>query len=129
MYNLTVSTSYAYSLTVNDIAVGPHQVSPRDPPYVVPKPLGNVIVTVPGLGEINFLDIADQQIGGFSKGTWGVLISYQGEEVVFRYEGGGQLTLTVNGFGQAKLSGNGGFSQIDRGSFILPGQQQDSPES
>ena len=129
MYNLTVSTSYAYSLTVNDIAVGPHQVSPRDPPYVVPKPLGNVIVTVPGLGEINFLDIADKQIGGFSKATWGVLISYQGEEVVFRYEGGGQITLTVNGFGQAALSGNGGFSQVDLASFVLPGQQEGSPRS
>lgn len=129
MYNLTVSTSYAYSITVTDIAGGPHQVSPRDPPYVLPKPLGNAIVTVPGLGEINFLDIGDQQIGGFSKATWGVLISYQGEEVVFRYEGGGQVALTVNGFGQAKLSGNGGFSKIDLGSFILPGQEAAPPES
>jgi hypothetical protein len=129
MYNLTVSNSYVYSITVYDIAVGQHQVSPRDPAYVVPKPLGNAVVTVPGLGEINFLDIGDQQIGGFSKATWGVLISYQGEEVVFRYEGGGQLTLNVNGLGQAKLSGNGGFSQIELSSFVLPGQQQDSPES
>lgn len=129
MYNLTVTNSYAYAITVYDIAVGPHQVAPRDPAYVVPKPLGNVVVTVPGLGEINFLDIGDQQIGGFSKGTWGVLISYQGEEVVFRYEGGGQLALTVNGFGQAKLGGNGGFSQIELGSFVLPGQEAGSPES
>jgi hypothetical protein len=129
MYNLTVSNSYAYAITVYDVAVGQHLVSPRDPPYVVPKALGNAVVTVPGLGEINFLDIGDQQIGGFSKATWGVLISYQGEEVVFRYEGGGQVTLNVNGLGQAKLSGNGGFSQIELGSFVLPGQQQDSPES
>ncbi len=129
MYNLTVSNSYVYALTVYDIAVGQRQVAPRDPPYVVPKPLGNAVVTVPGLGEINFLDIADQQIGGFSKATWGVLISYQGEEVVFRYEGGGQLALTVNALGQAKLSGNGGFSKIDLSSFLLPGQQLDSPES
>ncbi|HEX8274259.1 MAG TPA: hypothetical protein VF615_16605 [Longimicrobiaceae bacterium] len=129
MWNLTVSTSYAYAITVYDVAVGQHQVAPRDPPYTVPKPLGNVVVTVPGLGEINFLDIGDQQIGGFSKATWGVLISYQGEEVVFRYEGGGQVTLAVNGFGQAKLSGNGGFSKIDLASFILPGQEEASPES
>lgn len=129
MWNLTVSNAYAYGITVNAANVGQHLVSPRDPAYVVPKAQGNVIVAVPGLGEINFLDIGDQQIGGWSKATWGVLVSYQGEEVVFRYEGGGQLSLTVNGFGQAKLSGNGGFSKIDLGSFVLPGQQQDSPES
>lgn len=128
MWNLTVSNAYAYGITVSASNVGQHLVSPRDPAYVLPKAQGNVVVTVPGLGEINFLDIGDQQIGGFSKATWGVLISYQGEEVVFRYEGGGQLTLNVNGFGQAKLSGNGGFSKIDLSSFVLPGQQEDSPE-
>ena len=122
MWNLTVKNSYVYSITVTDPNVGPHQVSPRDPAYVSPKALGNVVVAVPGLGEVNFLDIGDQQIGGWSKATWGVLISYQGEEIVFRYEGGGQITLTINKFGQAQLSGNGAFAQISLGSFILPGQ-------
>lgn len=83
--------------------------------------LGNVYVTVPGLGAVNFIDVGDKQIGGFSKATWGVLISYQGEEVIFRYEGGGQIELTINSFGQAELRGNGGFSQIRIGSFDIKG--------
>ena len=90
-------------------------------PVRLPQTFGNVYVTVPGLGAVNFLDVGDRQIGGYSKSTWGVLISYQGEEVVFRYEGGGELELTVNGFGQAELRGNGGFSQLRLGSFVLKG--------
>jgi hypothetical protein len=90
-------------------------------PVKLPQTLGNVYVNVPGLGAVNFIDVADKQIGGFSKATWGVLISYQGEEVIFRYEGGGQLELTINGFGQAELRGNGGFSQIRLSSFEITG--------
>jgi hypothetical protein len=34
-----------------------------------------------------------------------VLIAYQGEEFVGRYEGGGQLTVVINQYYQAELSG------------------------
>ncbi len=34
-----------------------------------------------------------------------MLIAYQGEEFVGRYEGGGQLTVVVNQYCQAELSG------------------------
>jgi hypothetical protein len=81
------------------------------------SPLGNGYVTVPGLGAVNFTDVGDTQIGGYSKATWGVLLSYQGEEVVFRYEGGGEITLTISKFGQAQLTSNGSLSTIRLGSF------------
>jgi hypothetical protein len=35
----------------------------------------------------------------------GVLIAYQGEEYVGRYEGGGQLAVEINAYYQAVLSG------------------------
>jgi hypothetical protein len=81
--------------------------------------LGNGYITVPGLGDINFTDVGNDNIGGFSKATWGVLISYQGDELVFRYEGGGDIKVNINKYGQAEISGNGGFSQIRLSSFEL----------
>ena len=83
------------------------------------RKLGHATVEVIGLGRVNFTDIGDKHAGGHSKATWGVLISYQGEELVFRYEGDGQIQLTVNQFGQAEMSGNGEFSLVPLPSFIL----------
>ncbi len=83
------------------------------------NPLGNGYVTVPGLGAVNFTDVAQDNIGGFSQATWGVLISYQGEEIVFRYEGGGELNVNLNKYGQAEISGNGAFSRIRLDSFVV----------
>jgi hypothetical protein len=67
--------------------------------------LGDVIILVPPRGPLSFHDIADQHIGGDSNETWGVLIAYQNEEAVGRYEGGGQLAVEINQFYQAVLSG------------------------
>ena len=67
--------------------------------------LGDIGIVVPTRGTLSFHDIADTHIGGDSKETWGVLIAYQGEEYVGRYEGGGQLTVEINQYYQALLSG------------------------
>lgn len=67
--------------------------------------LGDVTFDVPTRGPLSLHDIADQHIGGDSKETWGVLIAYQGEEFVGRYEGGGQLAIQINQYYQAILSG------------------------
>ena len=77
--------------------------------------LGNAWIRSTEGGTINFLDIADQHIPGDSGETWGVLISYQGEEFVGRYEGGGQLHVTFNKFMQGMLSG------MDLRQVYLPG--------
>ena len=67
--------------------------------------LGDVTIIVPTRGPLSLHDIGDTHIGGDSKETWGVLIAYQGEEYVGRYEGGGQLTVEVNEYYQVVLSG------------------------
>jgi hypothetical protein len=67
--------------------------------------LGNMSFSTQQYGTLNLLDIADTHIPGDSKETWGVLISYQGEEIVGRYEGQGQLFITFNTYGQAHLEG------------------------
>lgn len=115
MYTVTIINNYHDTLLTS--FGGP--INKGDTRPVKSGPLGNGYVTIPGLGAVNFTDVGDSQIGGFSKATWGVLISYQGEEIVFRYEGGGEIQLTINKFGQAELSGNGGWSKISLGSFVL----------
>lgn len=115
MWNLTVKNDYYAPITVLGEVLNPGQT------ITWPSALGSGVIGIPGLSEISFLDIGDKQIGGFSKATWGVLISFHGEEVVFRYEGGGRIDVHVNWLGQAELSGNGGFSQLALPSFILPG--------
>jgi hypothetical protein len=72
---------------------------------------------VPTRGVLSFHDIGDTHIGGDSGETWGVLVAYQGEEFVARYEGGGQLAVEINTFYQATLSG------MDIRQVELPGLQ------
>lgn len=113
-WHLTVTNNYHASVQIPNITVLP----PNGQPFKVPSTLGHIIVIVDGLGPINFTDIADKDIGGYSKSTWGVMISYQGEELVFRYEGGGEIQLTINWLGQAEITTNGSLSQIKLPSFI-----------
>lgn len=82
--------------------------------------LGNAWIKCDQLGTLNFLDIADTHIPGDSGETWGVLVSYQGEEMVGRYEGGGQLVASINQFGQVALSGNMDIRQVSLSAFVQP---------
>jgi len=85
------------------------------------KKLGWFRLIVPGIGELSLIDIADRKITNlpFLKGTWGVFISYQGQECEFRYEGEGEINLNVNNLGQIEMDGNGQFLLTDLPSFIL----------
>jgi hypothetical protein len=78
--------------------VGPHSTWDQ-------KDLGSLWMSTSQFGTLNLLDIADAHIPGDSGETWGVLISYQGEEMVGRYEGQGTLWVTFNDYGQAALNG------------------------
>lgn len=77
--------------------------------------LGDIGIVIPTRGTLSFHDIGDKHIGGDSKETWGVLIAYQGEEYVGRYEGGGRLKVVINELYQAQLSG------MDLRQVYLPG--------
>jgi hypothetical protein len=81
--------------------------------------LGNFWLTIPGVGDVNLIDIGQRKISGFSHATWGVLIGFQGEECEFRYEGGGQLTFNVNDLGQVELSSNGNIIRVSLPPFIF----------
>ena len=114
-YSLQVQNSSHYTWQGSDGATIPPGATwtPQN------EPLGNAWMKSNELGTLNFLDIADTHIPGDSKETWGVLISYQGEEMVGRYEGGGQLAGQINQFGQVTLSGMD-LRQVSLPSFIQP---------
>lgn len=67
--------------------------------------LGNAWFHSDQFGALSLVDIGDQHIGGDSSETWGVLITFGGENMVGRYEGGGQLHITFNQYLQAVVSG------------------------
>jgi hypothetical protein len=101
MYQLTLTNNSNVTLGF----VGGNEVIPPGGGQWQSGNLGDVTLDVPTRGPLSFHDIGDQHIGGDSGETWGVLIAYQGEEFVGRYEGGGQLTVEINQFFQAVLSG------------------------
>jgi hypothetical protein len=100
-YQLTLTNDYVYDVTVAGTTVAKSGGTWKS------GGLGSTIVTVPGRGELAFQDVGDDHgVGGFCQETWGVLISYQGDEAVFRYEGGGELSAVINKYGQVTLGSN-----------------------
>jgi hypothetical protein len=92
MSNYTVTTSTGEK-------VGPHSSWQS-------KELGNLWLRTEELGSLNLFDLGEQHIGGDTKETWGVLISYHGEEVVGRYEaGGGPLSIDYDRHGHVAVDG------------------------
>ena len=81
---------------------------------------GNLTLQVPGFGTCVVQDIASVHIPGDDPGiTWGILIVYQGLAIVGRYEGGGELQLDVNGYGQINLWGMS-FREVDLPALLIP---------
>ena len=101
MYIINVTNNSPYGIGF----LGGNQVIPDGGGTYTSGNLGNITLTIPQRGPLDFVDLGDTHIGGDSSETWGVLISYQGEEYVGRYEGGGQLTVVVNQYSQVTLSG------------------------
>jgi hypothetical protein len=104
MYTLTVKNNYIY-----DIGSSTGVTITKDNSFVFNK-RGSIYFTVPGIGEINFIDLGDKKIDGYPipKETWGVLVRTHTTEAYYRYEGGGELTAIINGFGTLNLSTTNG---------------------
>jgi hypothetical protein len=113
-YEITISNHYVEAIIAFGGIINSNQNNVK-----IPRKLGTGSINIQGIGTVSFLDVGKKDIGGHSKKTWGVLISYQGEELVFRYDGDGQLNVTINDLGQVEIKGNGDFSRISLPSFIL----------
>ncbi|TYP98008.1 hypothetical protein C7447_103176 [Tenacibaculum adriaticum] len=100
MYTLTVNNNYAWDIGVSNGVIipkkGNHTFNRR----------GSLYLTVPGMGEINFIDLAKKKIDGYPypKETWGILIRTHSTEAYYRYEGGGEITAIIDDLGTLHLS-------------------------
>jgi hypothetical protein len=110
-YTLSVANGTEYQMQASD-----GQTVPSGGTWNPSGVHGNAWIQSTELGALNFLDIASRHIPGDSGETWGVLITYQGEEMVGRYEGAGGLKVALNEYGQATLSGMD-FRQVSLPSF------------
>jgi hypothetical protein len=110
MYTLKIQNHYYEPLSY----VAPKESGTIPVKYTAAKweKLGNFRLTIPGGGDVRFMDIGQKQITHFTKLTWGVLISYRSLECEFRYEGGGEIGVNVNSLGQIELS-------YEKGSMLL----------
>ena len=118
-YTLKLQNHYHLDLHINRHGEGSTSTIP--PGYLQAQftKLGNIRVSIPGAGEVNLIDIADRHIANHDKSHWGVLISYQGKECEYRYEGEGEISINIANLGQVELSGKGSFTLTDLPSFIL----------
>ena len=98
-YTLTISNSTDAPMTTKDGKT----IDPGD--TWKSETLGSTYVHSDEFGSMSFRDIADEHIGGDSGETWGVLIAYQGQHMVGRYEGGGDLRVSFDKHLQATVSG------------------------
>jgi hypothetical protein len=111
VWSITLTNDYYAVVLANDNE-GQHDVAPKAQ-YSNLTPLGNAYLTIPGLGQASFIDIADSHIGGDGPETWGVLINYQGESWVFRYEGGGELGAVLSPWGVLQLTSSGSLREVE----------------
>jgi hypothetical protein len=107
-----VTNETAYTLTTSD----QKQIAPSGGKWTSPL-IGDGWVETPAWGTFNFLDIAHAHVGGDGPGEWGVLFSYQGEEVVGRYDGSPIFQAVISPMGSVTLSGGTSLRQVSLPAF------------
>ena len=107
MYNVSVTNNYIYSLFLNG---GNEVIAQPNGGKAQLTNWGSHAINVVGMGDINFIDLGDQKLSGYTnpelpwtEHTWGGLVRYQGLDAYFRYEGQGQVELVVDRFGAVSL--------------------------
>jgi len=105
MYTLNIKNNYPWAITVNG-----NKIINDQGDSACLKNQGNSYVTIPGIGEMAFIDLGDKKIAGypFIKETWGVLVRTSTVEAYYRYEGGGELTAVIDQYGTCTLSTSNG---------------------
>ena len=104
MYTLTVKNNYVYDIGASNgvtIKTGTQHVFNNK---------GSIYFTLPGSGEINFIDLGNKKIEGYPipTETWGVLVRNHTTEAYYRYEGDGELTAIIDQYGSLQLTTSNG---------------------
>jgi hypothetical protein len=116
MYTLTVNNNY-----IQNIAASNGVTISKNKNHIF-KDRGSLVLTIPGMVDMNFIDLGDKKLPGFPmpKETWGVLVRYSNIEAYYRYEGSGTLTATFDTLGTCTLTtSNGSIIPISMPEFII----------
>lgn len=106
MYNVTIINNYIYDLILNT-----GETIAKNGGTEQLQNWGSHIINVPGMGSINCIDLGDTKFPEYPlKETWGALFRYRSEEIYYRYEGQGQVKMTLDRLGSLTVSTN--FSAI-----------------
>lgn len=108
MYTLNVINNYVQDIVVNVKGSGDTIVNHNSEGKF--DKLGNVVLDIFGMGHLSLLDLGEKRLPGhnYLNHTWGVLIRYKTTEAYYRYEGGGQLSVTIDEFGSVSIITNNG---------------------
>lgn len=104
MYNVTIKNEYIYDLgTSTGVTIS------KNSSFTL-NDRGSFVLSIPGMGEMNFIDLGDKKLDGFPnpKETWGALVRFSIVETYYRYEGQGELTVTIDNLGSATISTTNG---------------------
>jgi hypothetical protein len=101
MYDVTITNEYLYPVTVE----GEKPIAAKGGQGKYTK-WGNKVMDIPGMGPVNFIDLGDKKLEGFTdpkqpwtEQTWGGLIRYRGVDAYFRYEGEGSVKMSIDPYG------------------------------
>ena len=111
-YYVAVTNETTYDLTTSDGKQIPSAGGTWTSPLI-----GDAWVQTQIWGVLNFLDIGHAHVGGDGPGEWGVLFSYQGEEVVGRYDGSPTFNAVISPMGSITLSGGTSLRQVSLPAF------------
>ncbi|MBA6155604.1 hypothetical protein H3Z83_03580 [Tenacibaculum sp. S7007] len=105
MYTLVVQNDFKWSIGASNGVTIPNQGGSH-----TFNNQGSLYLTVPGIGEICFIDLGDKKLEGYPipKETWGVLVRIHTTEAYYRYEGGGQLHALIDQYGSFSLNTTNG---------------------
>ena len=132
MYNVSITNNYYFDLTV---AVDNSTVKAQGGQAEYEN-WGTTYIDIPGMGSAVFIDLGDTQLSQFTNPdlpwteyTWGGLIRFQGIEAYFRYEGQGQVNLTVDNYGSLDIGFPQGGMTIALPDITVTTEQSDGEQS
>ena len=104
MYDVTINNNFVHAIRVD----GCEELAPGGQYQFYEW--GSHTVSVPGMGDINFIDLGEKKLDPYTndkipwtKSTWGGLIRYRGLDAYFRYEDEGYVEVTIDSIGSINI--------------------------
>lgn len=115
-FNITVTNNYVAAFFFDN---GNRLFEPGQT-YQFPNLTGQHLIRIPGMGDINIVDIAATKLNPYTNPKipwtefhWGGVVRYRGLDAYFRYEGQGQITIVIDQVGSITVHFDQGGMLVD----------------